>query len=190
MAFSVLSILFLVQNFFPPPGTTSLSENRFIDEHLVTYEGYNEFLYYIGREEKETQLNELTPSDTTVTYRGKILWGNEKFLSYPIIGLDRAQITKYCAWRSSAVNSWKNQPENRKCNFEYWNQFDLVDPNRIYEVKYSLPSRNNLIAYKSLKEKYWLDEWTDEEDYERKISKKISNSELKVFRCIAYYEKV
>ncbi len=178
-------------NFVPPPGTELLCQNKFIDKQLITYGGYNEFLFQYKQNGREDLLKKLIPIDTSITYKKQQMWNNEKFIDFPIAGLEREQITAYCAWRSNVVNSWKNNPENRTCNFEYWNKFDKCDPQHEFKIVYRLPSQSDLEMYQAKKEKYWLNEMTEDGSFKRKkISKKISHKELMVFRCIAIYESV
>ena len=185
----LLGISFFI-NLIPPPGTVFLEDNKFIDKRLITYGDYEEFLSYIKRNKGHNCCENLIPKDTSVTFRGKNLWRNEKFIDYPIIGLEKRLIVEYCQWRSDIVNSWKSIANNRKCNFEYWDKFDEMDPQNKLRIIYSLPSESDLVKYKPPKEKYWLNELTDTGSYTRKISKQISNKNLNVFRCIATYENV
>lgn len=172
----------------PPPGTVKIGENRFIDKRLITHEAYYEYLYWLKRnEDAETYLN-MIPKDTTVRYKGKTMWRSDAFLGYPIAGLDRAQVQAYCAWRSYAVNLMKANPGERTCNFDYWKQFDDADPANAFRITYTLPEDDDLKAYKAGKEPYWLQEYTTTGDFNRKPSKKISNTTLRVFRCLAVYE--
>ncbi len=177
-------------DFLPPPGTIRTGENRFIDKNLITWEDYYECLAGLNRENEFEKAKNMIPADTTVLYKGQPLWKNDAYREYPVTGLSRAQVEAYCTWRSEAVNLWKLQPEKRSCNDTYWVQFDQMDPEKQYKIVYQLPEAEDLKNYKAPKEKYWLNEYTREGDYSRKVTDKISNPASKVFRCVAIYEKI
>lgn len=188
---SILSYLLLVfllpGDFIPPPGTIRIAENRFLDKKLITCEDYNECLAGLKRNNELEKYSSMIPADTTILYKGQPLWKNEACREYPMTGLSRSQAEAYCVWRSEAVNFLKFQPAERRCNNEYWAQFDRMDPNKQYKIVYQLPEQEDLKNYRENKEKYWLQEYTRDGSYPRKVSEKISNPEAKVFRCVALY---
>lgn len=171
----------------PPPGTVEIDANKFIDRRLITYAGYNEFLFSIKRQDS-VLYRQMLPEDTTVTFKKKKLWNNKKFLDHPVLGITEKQVAEYCRWRSEAVNFMIFNPEQRSCNFEYWMQFDRADPSKTRRVVYALPTRADIRKAPAAKEKYQLDELAADGTVPRQCSAKISDKTLKVFRCVAQYE--
>ena len=189
MQYILILLLFQIpKDLIPPPGTVRLSENRFIDKQLVTYEGYYEYLDWLQRNQEEETYIKMLPKDTTILYKNQRLWKNKKYATAPIAGLEKDQMLAYCQWRSWAVNYMVSDSSHRTCNFEYWQQFDAVDPLHTLKITYQLPEKADLDKYPAPKELFWLNETTTQESYPRTVSKKISRPELLVFRCVAVYE--
>ena len=191
-------VLFLTVNLsstnkssFPaPPGTKKITNNCFIDIKLISYFDYNECLQYVKNIDKDTSLyNFLVPKDTMITFNGEILWNNKKYADYPIVGISKNQIEKYCAWRSRVVNIFKENPNKRCSSPNYWSKYDKCDPNLNYVVKYYIPSMEELSFTSIKKEPYHYNEIAQNgiKNGQRKLG--ISDTNVNVFRCAAMFEK-
>jgi hypothetical protein len=177
-------------NFPPPPGTYKVSSNLCIDKRPVTYLDYYEFRAFV-KKNKPNLLSTIIPVDTSISYEDEILWDNPKFHDFPVLGLDIQQITMYCEWRSSAVNKIIDHPDIRCGDFNYWMKFDNLDPNKKFNVVYSLPSINTIENYcKSTKSRDVDEMLVDGICYAKKSGKikALNRSNLFSFRCVAEYK--
>ena len=174
---------------FPePPGTKRIAENKFIDIKLLTYSGYYECLNYIKNIEKDTLLHQfLILTDTTIRFNDELLWMNKKFEEFPIVGINKQQIEKYCEWRSKVVNIFKNNPEQRCSNPKYWKKYDKIDPNMNYDVFYYLPTKEELSFISIKEEVYHYDEITQEGIVKGLKKIGLSDESQTVFRCAAKF---
>jgi len=175
--------------FPPPPGTKKISNNTFLDKRPVSYSDYYEFYYYTKFKHPD-HLKNVTPLDTTITYRNEVLWNNPKFNDFPVLDLDIDQISMYCKWRSSAVNTLINNPNLRCSNKKYWEKFDKLDPDKKYDVVYSLASNYRIKNYCKIAKTNAFDEiLIDGICFAKKSSrlKAFNRSNLTAFRCMAEY---
>lgn len=163
-----------------------MTNNQFIDKQLITYTDYYEFLYAI-KDQYPDRYRQMIPIDTAVTYKGKQLWNNKAFGDYPILGLQEHQMTRYCEWRSTAVNVMIHTPGRRCSQFDYWNKFDVLDPDKKYQVAYSLPTKAEILKFTPKKTKIHPAEHALDGSIPGTRVRDLSSPNLQGFRCKAQY---
>lgn len=102
----------------PPPGTVQLNDSLFIDKDIITVLDWKEFVYYEMQENKKPIL-----PDTTIRYKGLNYYNSGSFDDFPVLGIDEAAISAYCAWRSSIItNTILTYSADNPCKSEFYVQ--------------------------------------------------------------------
>lgn len=175
-------------NFPPPPGTSPIADNMYLDKRPVTYLDYYEFIHHVKMNDP-SKIDELVPEDTGITYQNEILWNNRKFEDLPVVGLSLSQIQTYCKWRSEMVNINIEDTKLRSTDDKYWKKFDKLDPEKKFTVVYSLPSGMDIQNYRKCFENQQFDELLSDGmmEVESKDIPIYNRDNLYTFRCKAEF---
>jgi hypothetical protein len=185
---SIIALLTSTPNFPPPPGTSRIADNMYLDKRPVTYLDYYEFVHHVKINDPDL-IDELAPEDTGITYQNDILWNNRNYEDFPIVGLSPVQIQSYCKWRSDMVNKNIEDTKLRCSDDKYWKKFDKIDPGKKFTVVYSLPSGIEVQKHHKHFKNQQFDELLSDGMMEQE-SKNISGynkDNLYTFRCMAEF---
>lgn len=188
LLFSVLTLVVSTPNFPPPPGTSRIADNMYLDKKPVTYLDYYEFIHHVKMNDP-SMIAELAPEDTGITYQNEILWNNRKFEDLPVVGLSLSQVQSYCKWRSEMVNKNIGDAKLRCTDDKYWKKFDKLDPGKKYTVVYSLPSDYDVKKYHKQFKDQQLNELLSDGlmEVDSKSKSDYNKKNLYTFRCMAEF---
>lgn len=137
---------------YVPPGTIQLEgTSLFVDRNEITNADWAEYLVDLKNKGFLNEYQEAKPDTMSwfSVYSGEQDSFRGEFANYPVVGLSKEQIIKYCSWRSERVN----------------------ELNSDYKVNYRLPTTDewemltNMVKQESVKERIYA--------YSLKNSKKI-----------------
>ena len=93
-----------------PPNTLHLTGNLYMDETEVSNVDWDEYVYWVNKNEKNAAALALIQLDTTVwdsvnfPQMTKVYHSHPAYMNYPVVGVTQAQAEAYCKWRSDRVN--------------------------------------------------------------------------------------